>query len=169
MLLIIQINSKMASLESNQDKFSTNGPCTYHVLDEISCINHQLLAVKLHFPQPNKVSKHQPSVFFSFFSFFFVGSLQVRYNLGGLRGPFTIDADQRNLANGQPHSINMSRVDRSITVQVQTHTHVLQDLGLDLHQVSFFFHKETGNGIPMMLKMEQDTHMLSPKFSFTQS
>lgn len=56
------------------------------------------------------------------------GSLQVRYNLGGLREPFAIDVDQRNLANGQPHSINMSRVDRSITIQVQasnTHTWVL--------------------------------------------
>uniref|UniRef100_A0A8C9X335 Contactin associated protein 2 n=1 Tax=Sander lucioperca TaxID=283035 RepID=A0A8C9X335_SANLU len=47
------------------------------------------------------------------------GSLQVRYNLGGLREPFSIDVDQRNLANGQPHSINMSRVDRSITIQVK--------------------------------------------------
>uniref|UniRef100_A0A3P8QRF6 Contactin associated protein 2 n=1 Tax=Astatotilapia calliptera TaxID=8154 RepID=A0A3P8QRF6_ASTCA len=47
------------------------------------------------------------------------GSLQVRYNLGGLREPFTIDVDQRNLANGQPHSINMSRHDRRITIQVQ--------------------------------------------------
>ncbi|CAJ1082341.1 contactin-associated protein-like 2a isoform X2 [Xyrichtys novacula] len=46
------------------------------------------------------------------------GSLQVRYNLGGLREPFSIDVDQRNLANGQPHSINMSRVNRSITIQL---------------------------------------------------
>ncbi|XP_028288849.1 contactin-associated protein-like 2a [Parambassis ranga] len=46
------------------------------------------------------------------------GSLQVRYNLGGLKEPFTIDVDQRNLANGQPHSINMSRLDRSITIQL---------------------------------------------------
>ncbi|XP_070784599.1 contactin-associated protein-like 2a [Enoplosus armatus] len=46
------------------------------------------------------------------------GSLQVRYNLGGLKEPFAIDVDQRNLANGQPHSINMSRVDRSITIQL---------------------------------------------------
>uniref|UniRef100_A0A3Q1ITD5 Uncharacterized protein n=1 Tax=Anabas testudineus TaxID=64144 RepID=A0A3Q1ITD5_ANATE len=48
------------------------------------------------------------------------GSVQVRYNLGGLKEPFTIDVDQRNLANGQPHSINMSRVNRSISIQVQT-------------------------------------------------
>uniref|UniRef100_A0A8C6MCT2 Contactin associated protein 2 n=1 Tax=Nothobranchius furzeri TaxID=105023 RepID=A0A8C6MCT2_NOTFU len=40
------------------------------------------------------------------------GSLQVRYNLGGLKEPFAIDVDQRNLANGQPHSINMSRHNR---------------------------------------------------------
>ncbi|KAM6971592.1 contactin-associated protein-like 2 [Tautogolabrus adspersus] len=46
------------------------------------------------------------------------GSLQVRYNLGGLREPFSIDVDQRNLANGQQHSINMSRVDRSITIKL---------------------------------------------------
>uniref|UniRef100_A0A8C6SPA7 Contactin associated protein 2 n=1 Tax=Neogobius melanostomus TaxID=47308 RepID=A0A8C6SPA7_9GOBI len=52
------------------------------------------------------------------------GSLQVRYNLGGLREPFSIDVDQRNLANGQPHNINMSRVDRRITIQVRrSHTH----------------------------------------------
>uniref|UniRef100_A0A7N6AU89 Contactin associated protein 2 n=1 Tax=Anabas testudineus TaxID=64144 RepID=A0A7N6AU89_ANATE len=46
------------------------------------------------------------------------GSVQVRYNLGGLKEPFTIDVDQRNLANGQPHSINMSRVNRSISIQL---------------------------------------------------
>ncbi|XP_061777945.1 contactin-associated protein-like 2a isoform X3 [Nerophis ophidion] len=46
------------------------------------------------------------------------GSLQVRYNLGGLKEPFAIDVDQRNLANGQPHSINMSRVNRIITIQL---------------------------------------------------
>uniref|UniRef100_A0A3B3UGI4 Contactin-associated protein-like 2 n=2 Tax=Poecilia latipinna TaxID=48699 RepID=A0A3B3UGI4_9TELE len=46
------------------------------------------------------------------------GSLQVRYNLGGLREPFAIDVDQRNLANGQPHNINMSRQNRSISVQL---------------------------------------------------
>uniref|UniRef100_A0A8C5EF26 Contactin associated protein 2 n=1 Tax=Gouania willdenowi TaxID=441366 RepID=A0A8C5EF26_GOUWI len=42
------------------------------------------------------------------------GSLQVRYNLGGLREPFTINVDERNLANGQTHTIKMSRVDRSL-------------------------------------------------------
>uniref|UniRef100_A0A3Q3NKW7 Contactin associated protein 2a n=1 Tax=Mastacembelus armatus TaxID=205130 RepID=A0A3Q3NKW7_9TELE len=46
------------------------------------------------------------------------GSVQVRYNLGGLKEPFAIDVDQRNLANGQPHSINMSRVNRSIIIQL---------------------------------------------------
>lgn len=52
-----------------------------------------------------------------------VGTLQVRYNLGGLKELFTIDVDQRNLANGQPHTINMSRINRTITIQVCTHTH----------------------------------------------
>ncbi|XP_029601326.1 contactin-associated protein-like 2, partial [Salmo trutta] len=46
------------------------------------------------------------------------GTLQVRYNLGGLKEPFTIDVDQRNLANGQPHTINMSRINRTITIQL---------------------------------------------------
>ncbi|KAM6976563.1 contactin-associated protein-like 2a [Aplochiton taeniatus] len=46
------------------------------------------------------------------------GTLQVRYNLGGLTEPFTIDVDQRNLANGHPHSINMSRANRSLTIQL---------------------------------------------------
>ncbi|CAN9506159.1 unnamed protein product [Ophioblennius macclurei] len=56
------------------------------------------------------------------------GSLQVRYNLGGLREPFSIDVDQRNLANGQPHSINMSRVDRSITIQLDHYPAVSYNL-----------------------------------------
>ncbi|KAL1006600.1 hypothetical protein UPYG_G00074300 [Umbra pygmaea] len=46
------------------------------------------------------------------------GTLQVRYNLGGLREPFTIDVDQRNLANGQPHTIDMSRRNGTITIQL---------------------------------------------------
>uniref|UniRef100_A0AAR2LU95 Contactin associated protein 2 n=1 Tax=Pygocentrus nattereri TaxID=42514 RepID=A0AAR2LU95_PYGNA len=46
------------------------------------------------------------------------GTLQLRYNLGGLREPFTVDLDQRNLANGQPHSVNITRVERDIYVQL---------------------------------------------------
>ncbi|XP_062841323.1 contactin-associated protein-like 2a [Trichomycterus rosablanca] len=46
------------------------------------------------------------------------GSLQVRYNLTGMTEPFTIDLDQRNLANGQPHAVNISRTDRQVHVQV---------------------------------------------------
>uniref|UniRef100_A0A8C9UAI8 Contactin associated protein 2 n=1 Tax=Scleropages formosus TaxID=113540 RepID=A0A8C9UAI8_SCLFO len=46
------------------------------------------------------------------------GTLQIRYNLGGLREPFTINLDQRNMANGQPHSINISRVEKVIQLQV---------------------------------------------------
>lgn len=47
------------------------------------------------------------------------GTLQLRYNLGGLQEPFTIDLDQRNLANGQPHSVNLTRTGRDIHVQVR--------------------------------------------------
>ncbi|XP_051796270.1 contactin-associated protein-like 2a [Acanthochromis polyacanthus] len=56
------------------------------------------------------------------------GTLQVRYNLGGLREPFAIDVDPRNLANGQPHSINMSRLNRSITIQLDHYPPVSYNL-----------------------------------------
>ncbi|KAJ8012068.1 hypothetical protein DPEC_G00064840 [Dallia pectoralis] len=46
------------------------------------------------------------------------GTLQIRYSLGGLREPFTIDLDHRNLANGQPHHINISRQERNIRLQL---------------------------------------------------
>ncbi|KAJ8377556.1 hypothetical protein AAFF_G00256200 [Aldrovandia affinis] len=46
------------------------------------------------------------------------GTLQIRYDLGGLREPFIIEVDQRNLANGQPHSVNISRVLRNIQLQL---------------------------------------------------
>lgn len=47
------------------------------------------------------------------------GTLQLHYNLGGLHEPFTIDLDQRNLANGQPHNVNLTRKEREIQVQVR--------------------------------------------------
>ncbi|KAL2085911.1 hypothetical protein ACEWY4_019231 [Coilia grayii] len=46
------------------------------------------------------------------------GTLQLRYDLGGLKEPFVVDVDQRNLANGQPHTVNISRVERSIHIQL---------------------------------------------------
>ncbi|TRY55799.1 hypothetical protein DNTS_025645 [Danionella cerebrum] len=46
------------------------------------------------------------------------GTLQIRYNLGGLREPFTISLNNRNMANGQPHNINISRQDRLVQLQV---------------------------------------------------
>ncbi|XP_028831829.1 contactin-associated protein-like 2b [Denticeps clupeoides] len=46
------------------------------------------------------------------------GTLQIRYNLGGLREPFTISQDTRNMANGQPHNVNISRQDRIIQLQL---------------------------------------------------
>ena len=51
------------------------------------------------------------------------GTLQLRYDLGGLKEPFVVDVDQRNLANGQPHTVNISRVERSIQVQVHNRRH----------------------------------------------
>ncbi|KAG7317659.1 hypothetical protein KOW79_018694 [Hemibagrus wyckioides] len=46
------------------------------------------------------------------------GSLHLRYNLGGLLEPFAVDLDQRNLANAQPHSVNITRTEREIHVQL---------------------------------------------------
>uniref|UniRef100_A0A8C1F273 Contactin associated protein 2b n=1 Tax=Cyprinus carpio carpio TaxID=630221 RepID=A0A8C1F273_CYPCA len=46
------------------------------------------------------------------------GTLQIRYNLGGLRESFTISLNHRNMANGQPHNVNISRQDRLIQLQV---------------------------------------------------
>uniref|UniRef100_A0AAR2K251 Contactin associated protein like 2b n=1 Tax=Pygocentrus nattereri TaxID=42514 RepID=A0AAR2K251_PYGNA len=45
-------------------------------------------------------------------------TLQIRYSLGGLKEPFTISLDHRNMANGQPHSVNISRQERLIQLQL---------------------------------------------------
>uniref|UniRef100_A0A3P9P8C0 Contactin associated protein 2 n=1 Tax=Poecilia reticulata TaxID=8081 RepID=A0A3P9P8C0_POERE len=50
------------------------------------------------------------------------GSLQVRYSLGGLVEPYTIDIDHRNMANGQPHSVNITRNLREIRLQLDHYT-----------------------------------------------
>lgn len=52
------------------------------------------------------------------------GTLQIRYNLGGLKEPFVISLDHRNMANGQPHSVNISRHDRLIHLQVRNQPHL---------------------------------------------
>ncbi|XP_039609246.1 contactin-associated protein-like 2a [Polypterus senegalus] len=46
------------------------------------------------------------------------GTLQIRYNLGGMKEAFKIDLDHRNVANGQPHSLNISRHKRDIQLQL---------------------------------------------------
>ncbi|TWW73428.1 contactin-associated protein-like 2b [Takifugu flavidus] len=46
------------------------------------------------------------------------GTLQIRYSLGGLSEPYTIDLHQRNIANGQPHSVNVTRNLREIRLQL---------------------------------------------------
>ncbi|XP_037132372.1 contactin-associated protein-like 2b isoform X1 [Syngnathus acus] len=58
------------------------------------------------------------------------GTLQIRYRLGGLNEPFTIDIDHRNMANGQPHTVNISRHFREIRLQVDHYpvsTHILPE------------------------------------------
>ncbi|KAG5210663.1 hypothetical protein JEQ12_015857 [Ovis aries] len=46
------------------------------------------------------------------------GSLQIRYHLGGTREPYNIDVDHRSMANGQPHSVNITRRERTITLKL---------------------------------------------------
>ncbi|XP_072296731.1 contactin-associated protein-like 2 [Eucyclogobius newberryi] len=46
------------------------------------------------------------------------GTLQIRYSLGGLKEPFTIDMNHRNMANGLPHSVSVSRRLRDVRLQV---------------------------------------------------
>uniref|UniRef100_A0A8C2Y7M1 Contactin associated protein 2 n=1 Tax=Coturnix japonica TaxID=93934 RepID=A0A8C2Y7M1_COTJA len=47
------------------------------------------------------------------------GNLQIRYNLGGTKEPYNIDVDHRNMANGQPHTVNITRNERDIILQVK--------------------------------------------------
>ncbi|KAM8967283.1 contactin-associated protein-like 2 [Pelodytes ibericus] len=47
------------------------------------------------------------------------GILQIRYNLGGTKEPYNVDiTNHRNMANGQPHNVNITRVGRSIIFQI---------------------------------------------------
>ncbi|XP_044151374.1 contactin-associated protein-like 2 [Bufo gargarizans] len=47
------------------------------------------------------------------------GILQIRYNLGGTKEPFIVDiTDHKNLANGQPHNVNITRAGRNIIFQL---------------------------------------------------
>ncbi|XP_069067610.1 contactin-associated protein-like 2 isoform X2 [Pleurodeles waltl] len=46
------------------------------------------------------------------------GNLQVRYSLGDTKKPYNIDIDNRNMANGQPHSVNLTRTGRNILLQL---------------------------------------------------
>ncbi|XP_042187664.1 contactin-associated protein-like 2 isoform X2 [Callorhinchus milii] len=52
------------------------------------------------------------------------GSLQIRYSLGGTKEPYKIDLDQRNLANGQPHSVNISRQGKDLLLQLDHYSPV---------------------------------------------
>lgn len=68
------------------------------------------------------------------------GTLQLRYNLGGLQEPFTVDLDQRNLANGQPHSVNITRIERDIHVQVSENSILSLSCSLYCLSMSFSLH-----------------------------
>lgn len=55
------------------------------------------------------------------------GTLQIRYNLGGLKEPFVISLDHRNMANSQPHTVNITRHDRIIHLQVRHESQLSAD------------------------------------------
>ncbi|XP_015679165.1 contactin-associated protein-like 2, partial [Protobothrops mucrosquamatus] len=46
------------------------------------------------------------------------GSLQVRYKLGDAKEPYNINVDHRNMSNGQPHSVNITRTGKDIILQL---------------------------------------------------
>ncbi|OCT74267.1 hypothetical protein XELAEV_18033226mg [Xenopus laevis] len=47
------------------------------------------------------------------------GILQIRYNLGGTKEPYNINiSDHKNMANGQPHSVNITRSGRNVIYQL---------------------------------------------------
>nr|XP_021490780.1 contactin-associated protein-like 2 [Meriones unguiculatus] len=46
------------------------------------------------------------------------GNLQIQYNLGGTREPYNIDVDHRNMANGQPHSVNITRHEKTVILKL---------------------------------------------------
>lgn len=87
------------------------------------------------------------------------GTLQVRYSLAGLAEPYTIDLDDLNLANGQPHSVNISRNHRRIQLQldhypVSTYTLLEACDGRFRMAKSFFLGKvfETGQIDPVLIE-----------------
>ncbi|KAH0501739.1 Contactin-associated protein-like 2 [Microtus ochrogaster] len=47
------------------------------------------------------------------------GNLQIRYNLGGTKEPYNIDVDHRSIANGQPHSVNITRHEKTIILKIR--------------------------------------------------
>ncbi|XP_033975452.1 contactin-associated protein-like 2 [Trematomus bernacchii] len=87
------------------------------------------------------------------------GTLQIRYSLGGLTEPYTIDVDHRNMANGQPHSVNITRNLREIRLQLDHYpvsTHFLpeaSDTNFNLLK-SIFLGKvfETGQIDPILIE-----------------
>ncbi|XP_041847532.1 contactin-associated protein-like 2b [Melanotaenia boesemani] len=87
------------------------------------------------------------------------GTLQIRYSLGGLTEPYTIDIDHRNLANGQPHFVNITRKMREIQLQLDHYplsTHTLPEAS-DTHfnlVKSIFLGKvfETGQIDPILIE-----------------
>ncbi|XP_070622913.1 contactin-associated protein-like 2 [Erythrolamprus reginae] len=46
------------------------------------------------------------------------GNLQVRYKLGSTKEPYNINVDHRNMSNGQPHSVNITRIGKNIVLQL---------------------------------------------------
>ncbi|XP_034038246.1 contactin-associated protein-like 2b [Thalassophryne amazonica] len=87
------------------------------------------------------------------------GTLQIRYSLGGLKDPYTIDVNHRNMANGQPHYVNITRNVKEIRLQLDHYpvsTHMLpeaSDTQLNLLK-SMFLGKvfETGQIDPILIE-----------------
>ncbi|XP_028607294.2 contactin-associated protein-like 2 isoform X1 [Podarcis muralis] len=71
------------------------------------------------------------------------GNLQIRYNLGSTKEPYNINVDHRNVSNGQPHSVNITRQGRFISLQLDLYPAVTYTLpaasSLQFHSLKSLF------------------------------
>ncbi|XP_034957246.2 contactin-associated protein-like 2 [Zootoca vivipara] len=94
------------------------------------------------------------------------GNLQIRYNLGSTKEPCIINVDHRNVSNGQPHSVNITRQGRFISLQLDLYPAVTYTLpaasSLQFHSLKSLF---LGKVIELG-KIDQEIHKYNtPGFS----
>lgn len=111
-----KLNNQLAAFSLDSFLLIVGTSCL--LITEAKCIQSCVMFVLIH--RDDDVTNLRRSWQKWTFSLSLSGSLQLRYNLGGLLEPFAVDLDQRNLANGQSHSVNITRIEREIHVQVRS-------------------------------------------------